>query len=76
MSKIDKVVQDLIKEVIEKHYHNIKQLNVKAIYSLFEEKCKRKDLSIPSYVTFTKYVNSYSKYETVKVGKVKELLIQ
>ncbi|WOA63262.1 Mu transposase C-terminal domain-containing protein [Bacillus mycoides] len=71
MSKIDKVVQDLIKEVIERHYHNIKQLNVKAIYSLFEEKCKRKDLSIPSYVTFTKYVNSYSNYETVKSRKGK-----
>ena len=71
MPKIDTVVQDLMKEVIEKYYHNIKQLSVKAVYSLLIEECRKKGLSIPSYVTFTKYVNGYSSYEVVKAEKVK-----
>ena len=42
MPKIDTVVQDLMKEVIEKYYHNIKQLSVKAVYSLLIEECRKK----------------------------------
>ncbi|AJI08701.1 MULTISPECIES: DDE-type integrase/transposase/recombinase [Bacillus] len=71
MPKIDTVVQDLMKEVIEKYYHNIKQLSVKAVYGLLIEECRKKGLSIPSYVTFTKYVNGYSSYEVVKSRKGK-----
>ncbi|MCU5325623.1 DDE-type integrase/transposase/recombinase [Bacillus cereus] len=55
--KIDNRVVSVITEIISKYYLTKKQINMRAAYELLEVECKNQDLSCPSYVTFTKYIN-------------------
>lgn len=75
-TKIDTRVATLIKDVISNHYMTIKQLNMKAAYNILEDKCKQEELSPPSYVTFTKYVNNKSKFEITISRKGKRAAYQ
>ncbi|PIE95581.1 hypothetical protein CO726_09775 [Bacillus fungorum] len=54
--KIDLRVDELLEELITNYYLSYKQVNMRSVYNLLEDECRKLGLSCPSYVTFTKRI--------------------
>ncbi|MEH6937807.1 Mu transposase C-terminal domain-containing protein [Bacillus sp. JJ664] len=70
-NKLPDATINLINEMIETQYENIKQKNKRVVYGSLINECEKREIIVPSYTTFLSYIDKKPIYELINSRKGK-----